>query len=150
MSGLNSNKKAYLSDSTGCLVCSTPGFASIIEDGGDTTVLRENVCFSCKSEWEDKFTLIDVTLNNGGKLDIKNLSALQKSRYLEHGQACPVCQNTGEEPTKLGLSIDELKVEDDKGTLEVLCHRCNCAWTDHYKLSDAELIVNRGEEIESL
>ncbi len=108
------------------------------------------MCYTCKSEWQDKFALIDVTLNNGGKLLSIVCLPRNKSRYLEHGQTCPVCQNTGEEPTELGLSIDELKVETDKGTLEVLCHQCNCAWTDHYKLSDAELIVNRGEEIESL
>ena len=141
MSVQDSKRQIYLVNPANCLCCDRPHITSISEDGGDTSMLVEKSCANCSSEWEDRFVLTDVTLDSGGTLGITKLSELQKTRYLEHGQACPICQNTGED-NELGLSVDEFQASGTTGNLEVMCHRCLSAWTDHYKLYEAVIINN--------
>ncbi|MDF4421825.1 hypothetical protein [Vibrio parahaemolyticus] len=123
-----------------CPICSETDIDVNNPDGDATTFTQESDCNHCMATWEDTFKLVGIELVKGGKLEIKALSKLQESRYLSHGQACPVCQYNNEDGKGLGLNCDEFNADGKHGSMEVDCPCCKAIWKDIYKLEDVEIL----------
>ncbi|CAK2866372.1 conserved hypothetical protein [Vibrio crassostreae] len=123
-----------------CPMCSSTDFDVNTPDGSHVTYSHESDCNHCFGTWQDEFSLSDIELIKGGKLEIKQLNKLQKERYLSHGHACPVCQYNNEDGKGLGLNCDEFQPDGNTGSMLVDCPCCKSEWQEIYNLTDVEVL----------
>ena len=131
-----------------CPVCSNEKIEVDIKEIGNNALTFGVECDHCYAESEKIFILENVEIIQGGKLEIKELNALQLSRYLENGQACPVCQHNNADLSS-SLNCDEFQPAGNIVKMKMDCPCCKTVWEDSYKLSDVK-IISSGKYAEML
>ncbi len=123
-----------------CPICSDSSIERAEPDFGDLNVSQECQCSHCFAEWQSDYALAAIKLLGPGKLNIKALSPLQEDRYMNHAQACVICQYDNFDGTGLGLNCDEFITSGTKGHMDVSCPCCNASWRDQFILEDITII----------